>query len=209
MPAQNNPQSRTHGFTFLQTPIKSGQSKKARFDSHRARRANLLVKYKTSGFTLVEIVVAITIIATLSTIALTSFNGIQAAARNAKRKADLEDIKKALFFYRNASATFNPHGKGCTSWGAAVSNAAWGFEGTNPCNTCSCPLKNTLSPYLKGGVAYDPKYKDDPNKDYFLYVLDDDRFFISATLEGVSPTLLPSCAAYTGGGSRNYCISQD
>lgn len=48
------------------------------------------------GFTLVELLVVITIIAVLSAIGLTVFNGVQPKARNDRRRADLDSISKAL-----------------------------------------------------------------------------------------------------------------
>lgn len=49
-----------------------------------------------SGFTLVELLVVITIIAILSVVGLTLFNGAQISARDARRKADVDAIANAL-----------------------------------------------------------------------------------------------------------------
>lgn len=51
---------------------------------------------KDKGFTLVELLVAMTIIAVLAGIALVSFQGTRKSARDGKRKADLEQIRSAL-----------------------------------------------------------------------------------------------------------------
>jgi len=48
-----------------------------------------------SGFTLVELLVVITIIAILSVIGLAVFTGVQSNARNARRRADINSISKA------------------------------------------------------------------------------------------------------------------
>ncbi len=48
------------------------------------------------GFTLIELLVAIAIIAIISVIAIALFTGVQADARDGKRKAELESISKAL-----------------------------------------------------------------------------------------------------------------
>lgn len=50
----------------------------------------------TKGFTLVELLVVITVIAILSAIGLAVFNGVQPRARNDARRADLGSISKAL-----------------------------------------------------------------------------------------------------------------
>ncbi|MFA7169526.1 MAG: prepilin-type N-terminal cleavage/methylation domain-containing protein [Candidatus Paceibacterota bacterium] len=51
------------------------------------------------GFTLIELLVVISIIGVLSTIAMTSLNGARAKARDARRRTEIGEIKKALEIY--------------------------------------------------------------------------------------------------------------
>jgi len=51
---------------------------------------------KTSGFTLIELMVAIAIVAVLSTIGLVVFSNAQDGARDSKRQSDIDAIAKAL-----------------------------------------------------------------------------------------------------------------
>lgn len=51
---------------------------------------------KEFGFTLLELMVAIAIVAVLATIGFTLFQGAQAQARDAKRKADIDAIAQVL-----------------------------------------------------------------------------------------------------------------
>lgn len=51
------------------------------------------------GFTMIELLVVISIIILLITVGLTSFSATQKKGRDAKRKADLRDIKNALEQY--------------------------------------------------------------------------------------------------------------
>ncbi|MFA7170280.1 MAG: type II secretion system protein [Candidatus Paceibacterota bacterium] len=52
-----------------------------------------------NGFTLIELLVVISIIGTLSTIAMTSLNGARTKARDAKRIQEIEQIQSALEIY--------------------------------------------------------------------------------------------------------------
>lgn len=58
------------------------------------------------GFTLVELMVVVSIIAILSVIGITVFTGIQKGARDARRKADVQAISKSLEAHYNDTACF-------------------------------------------------------------------------------------------------------
>jgi prepilin-type N-terminal cleavage/methylation domain-containing protein len=53
-------------------------------------------KKKLFGFTLVELLIAIAVLALLAAVALTVYNGFQRNARDAKRKADVESFAQAF-----------------------------------------------------------------------------------------------------------------
>jgi len=55
----------------------------------------------TEGFSLVEILVVVTIIALLASIAAVSYSQFVKQARDAKRKTDIEQIRAAIELYRN------------------------------------------------------------------------------------------------------------
>lgn len=52
------------------------------------------------AFTLIELLIVIVIVGILATMAIVVFNLAQAKGRDAKRKSDLDALKKALLFYK-------------------------------------------------------------------------------------------------------------
>lgn len=76
---------------------------------------------KASGFTLVELLVVISIITILSVIGVTVFSGIQKNARDAKRKADVEAIAKAMESRFDSANSSGSYGVPQDSWFASGS----------------------------------------------------------------------------------------
>src|SRR5690348_7056671 len=58
------------------------------------------------GFTLIELMIAISIVAILGTVGFTAFNQSQLRARDAKRKQDLRSISQALELYYQQNKRF-------------------------------------------------------------------------------------------------------
>lgn len=56
--------------------------------------------YKKSGFTIVELLIVIVVIAILAAISIVAYNGIQQRGRDTQRSSDIANIKKALEVYR-------------------------------------------------------------------------------------------------------------
>lgn len=59
-----------------------------------------------NGFTLIEILVAATIIGLLSTVGFSGFQAITRSGRDALRKSDLEQIRSALEIYKSENASY-------------------------------------------------------------------------------------------------------
>lgn len=63
-------------------------------------------KRKNSGFTFIEILVVVTVIALLTTIAAVSYTAVNKRSRDAKRLGDLEQIRAALELCRTEQSTY-------------------------------------------------------------------------------------------------------
>ena len=61
---------------------------------------------KNKGFTLIELIVVIAIIGTLTGLIINNLNDARARARDAKRKQDLTSLKTALRLYYNDNQTY-------------------------------------------------------------------------------------------------------
>ncbi len=69
------------------------------------------------GFTLIEILVAVTIIAVLVSIGVVSYASVNKRSRDAKRKGDVEQLRSALEMYRSDIGSYPSPGSG--SWADA------------------------------------------------------------------------------------------
>lgn len=96
-------------------------------------------KIAIKGFTLVEILVAISVIGLLSAIVLVSVNSARAKSRDAKRKAEISQIQKALEMY------YNDNGQYPLSGGAASPNSGW----SNSNDASWATLSTALASYIK------------------------------------------------------------
>src|SRR5580698_1149765 len=61
------------------------------------------LKRKDQGFTIVELLIVIVVIGILALLVITTYSGIQAKARNAKRQSDIASLQTQLeaFFSQN------------------------------------------------------------------------------------------------------------
>lgn len=157
------------------------------------------------GFTLIELLVVIGIIAVLVSLGAVSYNKAQSAARDVKRKTDLEDLKKAFYLYKTTT------GRVCVlSSGSCDSDPAWqtnnffdpGFSGTKP--------GNVLAPYLKAPIINDPG--GNGGGIYVIQIWDNDSFTITAYLENPATGSCPSPYPWSGVSGANlqrlYCITE-
>lgn len=69
---------------------------------------------KKHGFTLLEVLVSVTIIAVLTAIGIVSYSSVNKRSRDVKRKSDLEQIRSGLEMYRSDMSYYPGAGSG--SW---------------------------------------------------------------------------------------------
>jgi general secretion pathway protein G len=63
-------------------------------------------KIKKQGFTLIELIVVMTIIAVITVLAVVSFSGTNKKARDARRISDLEKLRVALEMAKQVGSTY-------------------------------------------------------------------------------------------------------
>lgn len=153
------------------------------------------------GFTLIELLVVISIIGVLSALLIANISGIRERARDAKRKADLKEVKSALRLYHNDFDDYpmadNGAIKGCGTTDTP-STCQWGGEFSKDANIYMNQLPT------------DP-INTDPNV-YTYFYIDKDNFKIKAVLENKSdPDISKSqkLCDVSGGGANDYYVCAD
>lgn len=130
---------------------------------------------KINGFTLLEILVVVTIIGLLAAIGVVSYGSLLKGSRESRRKADLEQIRAALEIYKSTNGLYP-----CTSAACPEPNAnlaSW----YGPCSGAGSHADD----YVPGLVStYINKLPHDPKEGY-------------ATANPISPA---NCTA-----AWNYC----
>jgi general secretion pathway protein G len=104
------------------------------------------------GFSLIELMVATTILAILSVMGIVSYGTVNKRARDAKRKSDLEQVRSALEFYRSSNG-FYPTG----------SDKSFVAMSTLDTEDGNGPLVPTYLP----SIPMDPKSSDSTPVPYF------------------------------------------
>jgi prepilin-type N-terminal cleavage/methylation domain-containing protein len=138
------------------------------------------------AFTLIELLVVIAIIGILATFVVASFNNAQSKARDVRRKADLDAVKKALVLYQTDVGCYSPHGAkaipDCGNWNANFNDPTYGIDGS-ACASASlrCALEDRG---LIKNINNDPKA---PAQNYRLDLPAGGlSYFLSANLENTN-----------------------
>ena len=99
-------------------------------------------KNKSSrGFTIIELIVVIAILAVLVTITIVSYSGAQGRARDADRRVDIANLVKALEMYYDDNGTY-PTASGTNSTAGSI----WYSSDTTSWSTFATVLAGILTP---------------------------------------------------------------
>ncbi len=121
-------------------------------------KQNKIIK---AGFTLVELLIVITLIGMLTIISIASFSNVNRKARDSQRKSDLENLSKALMMYYNDNGNFPD--ENLVVFGYGANNMEAGFTGPNGVVYIR---KIPIDPINSSNYMY--KYKVDPvGKSFF------------------------------------------
>ena len=106
---------------------------------------------KQKGFTIVELLIVIVVIAILAAITVVAYNGIQARAENTKTFNSVSSYAKAVSLYSSENGLYptpatNYPCLGDVAFCGNITDTASGCDGSGRANDAS-PLKTTLAPY--------------------------------------------------------------
>lgn len=136
--------------------------------------------YSTKGFTLVELLVAISIVAILSVIGLTAYNSVQARARDAKRLDDAKKIVTMIEKYYSEQQNYpDTDGDECPN---PVSANEWCIS--SPTNTAANPWIPLLdvSGFPKG-LPVDPINSGTGSERFYAYTGNGDDYCLQIPQE--------------------------
>lgn len=136
---------------------------------------------KKIGFTLIEILVVSTIIALLAAVGMVTYTQINKQSRDAKRKADLEQIRAALEMYRSDSDN-NQYYSG--SFNDNCQNIGWLTD-----------YISTLPDDPKSGSGY-----------YYWCVISANDYTVAAYLESSQSVCGLGLTYSCGPNNCNYCL---
>jgi prepilin-type N-terminal cleavage/methylation domain-containing protein len=133
---------------------------------------------RIKGFTLIEMLVVISIIGILATLLLANFNSARGRARDAQRISDMKNMQTALRMYYNDMEVY-PGDNGTHSLVAAC-----GVGGTESCVWGTDIFQSTSGQTYIAQLPGDPD--EDPVREYKYDQISTDDFYLMACLENKS-----------------------
>ena len=159
-------------------------------------------KNKKSGFTVVELLIVVVVIAILASITIVSFNGITSRANNTKRISDLTGVAKSieLYFVENGEYPTVTSGPGAPT--GCLSSPGWNCWGAGGA------ARFLPTAYYGSTMPQDPQFLDSsacniPNNNLtraYWYAVSGDR--LGYILGTYIPNLSTSDPKYVSSASR-------
>ena len=145
------------------------------------------MRYKNQkGFTLIELMMVLAIVALLSSVALFAFINARIKARNARRAVDLSQLQKGLEIYYTKNDSNYPHG-------GAVANSLQAYD--------ISALSTFLTPDSLTNIPNDPSFPAGSNYQY-MWSSNGDHYAIKIYMDNeVGGT---ACAYRSPGGSALF-----
>jgi len=154
-------------------------------------------KINKNGFTIIELIVVVAIIAVLASIVIFNVNGYINKAKDAKRVGDLKQIQKALELYKMDHGGY-PNTGGPPNWRSEC--AAWGSLAPNDV------IPGITSSYL-GSFPSDPSMDKANSQCCYLYTSDGTDFALLAHgCTKINYASQPSLIDPARDGGTNGCI---
>jgi prepilin-type N-terminal cleavage/methylation domain-containing protein len=145
------------------------------------------MKVPSKGFTLVELMVVVSVLAVLSTILYANFSQARAQSRDAERKSDLRNIQSALELYKQKYGRYPAGCNGAGAWSGELGSGV-GYRcssGSGAYIVSPGGSYPALSPEFIPTLPTDPKLNG--NGSGYMYVSNADgsvyKFMIRNTVE--------------------------
>jgi type II secretion system protein G len=151
---------------------------------------------RQKGFTLIEILIVISILGIISTVALGNFRNSQLKGRDLRRKEDLRHLKAAVELYYNDYGRYPSADGGGRILGCPTSSSA--------------PCEWGVGTFTDGKTLYEQKVPADPSRTltYFYKTSSDaSRYQIFARLENTKDPMILTGLNVDCGVTCNYGVS--
>lgn len=144
---------------------------------------------KITGYTLIELMVVMSIIALLSAISIFALQGARRSSRDTQRKGDLEAIRSALELYKSDCGVY-PNDSGGGDF-----NTLYGGDDVFDTDDGTCTVTGNAREYLTN-IPVDPQGVNA----YYYHNTSNFEYVLCATLEE------PPATPQNCGGAENYRV---
>lgn len=158
---------------------------------HLPRLYTETMRRNTSGFTIVELLIVVVVIAILAAISVVAYTNIQQRARDSVRQSDIKTLVKAIELFYTDNGNY-PMANG------------WCTQPSNP--PYAAAFQAEIAPYL-ARVPRDPSFAG-THQDYIYRNLSEQGYYLYAELEGSDRVddglTMANCAARINGIDNEY-----